>query len=295
VGRKGLAIDIYDKCFDLLRSKRLMSTQQESDFFISLEVLDNSDFKACTGLGYVYFIGLDKLIGPNINDFGMSFGLNGPIGFFQYFKMPDERIMIGGKDREINLIELSSHKIVWKSNTRKRVTHFEDVELQKDPLWILNCVRVNHTDDSRIIAASRFGELLVYDPAISRQPLDIIQISKNPIRHLQLVKDIIFIADAFNNVILMNLHRMNVINMFRLPIGPLGSVAFKELEDARHGESRFLIVATDTVERNLSTYIVEGGLMTCLSRVWIDSTVSDILVVGGGDDADEFKRVRSTE
>lgn len=295
-GRKGLIIDIYDEEYELVTTKKLLSTKQDSDFFIGLQVINETELKACSGLGYCYFFSIEMLLTSSYDELGMSFGLHGSVGFFKHLADPTPRVIVGGKDREITVIELESHKLIWKSKCVKR-THFEDSLLE--PVWIQDTVIVQHgLDEHRFIAASRFGALLIYDPLISRQPLEKIQVSENPIRHIHMIDDTLFIADAFNNVTLLHYPRLKVINKFKIPIGPLGSVALQRLEPNTREGTRFLVFATGTIENSLKVFLVDDGYPSCLSSISTDSTVSSLILEGciksdtNEDTVREVKRLR---
>ncbi|CCH43367.1 Ribosome biogenesis protein [Wickerhamomyces ciferrii] len=271
-GRKGLTIQIFDvdDNFKLISTKQLMTNIDLGDFFVTMEVM-NGEFRACTGLGYCYFLRLTALMSSCFNDFSMSFGLHGSVSFMKFLPQSQSSlVIIGGKDREIAIIDVDSHLTIWKSKTSKKIDKLYQQYMTKEPLWVQDVVITKETDSEvKFIAATRFGKLLFFNTQVSRFPIDEIEISENPIKHLRLLNDTLFIADSFDNVILFDYENQTIMNKFHMKTGALSSLDFiqmdqhqQEEELSRRSESRnqgFLVYSSSHADRCLRLYKIEDG------------------------------------
>lgn len=319
IGRKGLTIQIFDveKNYKCISTKQLMTNQDDSDFFISLDVVDN-EFRGSTGLGYCYFLNINALINSCYNDFSMSFGLQGAISFFKFLpESENSLVIIGGKDREITIVDVESHLTVWKSKTPKKLDKLYQpyINKERDAIWIQDvAVLRENGNEVKFIAATRFGKLLIYNTQVSRLPIDEIEISENPIKHLKLVDNILFIADSFDNVILFDYENQKIINKFQMKTGALSSMEFIELDtiptnsetpratNTAGESSSFLTFTASYLDKCLRLYKVEEGYKTLISGVHLGAGPSPEIQVIEKDDIPEIlkqdlvqnKRLRSS-
>lgn len=276
VGRKGLTVQIFDidRNFKCISTKQLMTNQDDSDFFISLDVV-HGEFRASTGLGYCYFLNINSLINSCFNDFSMSFGLQGPISFFKVLPASqDSLVIIGGKDREIAIVDVDSHLTIWKSKTPKKFDKLYQpyINKERESIWIQDVVIVKEDgSEVKFIAATRFGKLLFFNTEVSRLPIDEIEIGENPIKHLKLISEnTLFIADSFDNVTLFDIDNQKIINKFQMKTGALSSMSYIKLRSAlpelRETEG-VLTFITSYVDSSLRIYKIEDGYKTLLCGV----------------------------
>lgn len=301
VGRKRLSIQIYDiyDNFKCVSDKQLMTNQDAADFFVTIEVI-GGEFKGCTGLGYCYFLNIDTLMTSCFNDFSMSFGLHGPVSFLKFLPASEDSLVIlGGKDREIAILDVQTHLTVWKSKSSKKIDKIYQPYMQKEPIWIQDVAIIKKTEtEVKFIAATRFGKLLFYNTQVSRLPIDEIEISENPIKHLKLIDDMLFIADSFDNVTLFDYENQKIINKFQMRTGAISSMSFLELDtngsmERRNNErpSNFLTFVTSYSDKCLRLYKVEDGYKTLISGVKLEYGVSpEICVIE--DDVDLPERLK---
>lgn len=296
VGRKGLSIQIYDidNDFKHVSTKQLMTNPNVADFFVSIDVKDG-EFKGCTGLGYCYFLKINVLISSCFNDFSMSFGLHGPVSFLKFLPETDgDLVILGGKDREITLLDVDSHLSVWKSKNPKRIDKLYQSYVQKEPIWIQDVAVLKYTDNVEVefIAATRFGKLLFYNTQVSRLPIDEIEISENPIKHLHLLDDLLLIGDSFDNVILFDYERQKVVNKFQMKTGAVSSMNFilmesNDNEGGNNCRKSFLSFVTSYTDKCLRLYKIQDGYKTLISGIHLDTGASPEICIIEKDDIPE--------
>lgn len=316
MGRKGLVLDVYvdvsqGSSDGLLFSKRkrLISSQIRSDFFISLEVnyeLNSSGEKegyvrCCTGFGYCYFIALEKLMNSTYDDFTMSFGMNGFVGFFQMFKFggkDDEeegwKIVYGGKDRGINLMELKEHCNIWRSKNIKTVNgtrskKYEDNDTLEEPVWIQDVLMLNDGEDFenlKILAITKFGKLLKYFPTFSKFPIDEYQIfDQLSIKSIvQLRKGLVMVNNGFNTVVIFDVENWVVVKEFQMVTGSLSTVKTVEIdkslltEDLSNITSIHLVFISSNVDKFLRTYLMfETGKDNWTSKLMSKQKINEVV------------------
>lgn len=295
-GRKGLTLDVYNSTdYKCIKSKHLMTTQVDCDYFVSMEVFPNGEFRACSGLGYCYFLSLETLLLSGYNDFSMSFGLHGSVSFFKFIPSRSEaqaseskkRVVVGGKDRELAVIEIDTHTNVWKSKSLRKVDKALDTVINREPVWIQD-VAIMPTDPSAtggqeecsILAVTRFGKLQVYDTGISRFPIDVIQISENPIRHLHALGKHILIADVFNGVTILDQDTHAVVNRLKMPLGPLSTIVTFPLGSDKSRTDKFMVFTGCSLDKRLRLYLFEDGVSTCLDCTEpMGSTISEMVLL----------------
>ncbi|CEP23789.1 unnamed protein product [Cyberlindnera jadinii] len=280
-GRAGRYLDIFDEEFNHLQTLKLERLRSDlSDYFVNIEVLEigGAEYILTTSVaGFCFRIPLALALSGEVFTVGRPVNLYGCITFSRTVHNPRPSLIVGGKDRALTVMDCEEMEISWKSMRTSKIRHgmsySSDMEkMRSTPIWFQDVV----VDGEKFIVATRYGQLWIYHSELSRQPVDVITVCDNPIRHLHRIDNTLFIADAFNNVVLVHLLRLTVMSRFKLQIGPLGAMKIQKLRNGRHGETRFLVIATATVDRCLRIYLVEDGVCNCIASTPVTVRVTDL-------------------
>lgn len=303
IGRKGLVLDILlDDCSGLrfIKRKGLISSQVRSDFFVSIEINNEINenkelekwIRCCTGFGYCYFIKLEKLMDSKFDDFAMSFGMSGFVGFFKMFKFNEDddsnwKIIYGGKDRGINVFELNDHVNVWKSKSINKKTE------NNEHVWIENVLLIgDEFKEFKILAITKFGKILKYFPNFSKFPIDEYQIfDQLSIKNIfKLNNEIILINNGFNELILFDFKNWKLVKQFKIITGSLSVFKLVNI-----GDNISLIITSSNMDLNLRIYLIwefnQNWYIKLITKNKIDGIITEILVNNTDVPMDKIHRI----
>lgn len=251
--RRGGSIQIY-KCNSVnetnlvfVYGNNLHVSVDPEDSFVSLIYRDQC-LHSCSCLGKVVIQSLNPILNHqhHINNIGslnyLSLSVSSPVSCLTLHPSHKWVSISGGKDREVEINDFYALAHMWKS---KHSSLLEDLYLDEDLdeiKWIQDLLIIESSviavRSMKLVIASKFGKLMLFDTARSMYPLSVIEIPVT--KMFQLDSDYILTFDSFDNVNLVDLESFQIIQTWdNITTGSMCSIeVFRESHDT------FLIIAS---------------------------------------------------
>lgn len=274
--RRGGSIQIY-KCNNInetnlvfVYGNNLQISIDPEDSFVSLVYRDQC-LHSCSCLGKVVIQNLNPILNHHhINSIGslnyLSLSVSPPVSCFTLHPSHKWVSVSGGKDREVEINDFYALAHMWKS---KHTSLLEDLYLDEDLdeiKWIQDLLIVESSITAvrsmKLVIASKFGKLMLFDTARSMYPLSVIEISVG--KMFQLDDDYILTFDSFDNVNLVDLDNFQVVQTW----DDIATGSMSSIELFKQDQNTCLIIAS---QGSIKTYDIRQDqdtkhVITPLSR-----------------------------
>jgi len=214
---------------------------ESEDHFISLRFRDNS-LHSCSCLGKVVIQSLSPILNEHhVNDYQtlnyLSLTISAPVTCFKLHPLYRWVSISGGKDREVEINDFYALTHLWKS---KHTSLIEDLYLDEDldeTKWVQDLVIIEadatRARNMKMILASKFEKLMLFDTTISMYPLAVLEIAVSKIFMLGDHSKIMTL-DSFNNAHIIDVESFKIIQSFKhIETGPMASMEM--IEDDTNG------------------------------------------------------------
>lgn len=309
VCRKGGIITLYDSFSDHYNQLHEYALPVESDdHLVSLVVIDDLDLIiAAYESANLYFISLS---GEKFTNDPVNSKLPGDKPISAFVKNPETPgvFAFGGKDNDLKIVHLFDLKISSITLaellstvinpkvlfTAKNVRN-DHLDLQA-PIWISKILFVENLgkDGYKLVTATRYGQIRIYDTTHGRRPIYDFKVSENPLIGLAFADEEhenVIVSDSRNIIAKYSLSKfdMNGEHIRSASAGSIVKPAPKLLGKYNSGENSGAILAIDVIEdeivsiggldRYLKVYDVESREI--VAKVYMGVEVTGIIILEG--------------
>lgn len=267
-GRRGGSIQIYRVKTDEVTlayaygNNLYQSVEGSEDHFVSL-IFKDGCLHSCSCLGKVVIQSLSPMFNQNhVDDFHtlnyLSLSVSSPVTCFKLHPFHKWVSVSGGKDRELEINDFYALTHLWKS---KHSSLFEDIYLDEEHCetkWIQDLMIIGATAaasrNMKLIIASKFGKLMLFDTTVSMYPLAVLEISVN--KMFMFGEDKVLTLDSFNTAHLISIDEFQIVQTFNMiETGPMASIEL--IEDAE-GDGFILFIGGSC--GSIKSYRISGSI-----------------------------------
>lgn len=235
--RRGGSIQIYKVTDDgitlaFVYGNNLYLYGETEDHFVSMIYRDDC-IHSCSCLGKVVIQNVCPILNRNhVGDFQtlnyLSLSVSSPVTCLKLHPFHKWVSISGGKDHEVEINDFYALTHLWKS---KHTSLLEDLYLDDgddQTKWVQDLMIVGSDPTSprkiKLILASKFGKLMLFDTTISMCPLSVLEITVN--KMFEIGDHNILTLDSFGNVHMIEIESFKILQTWQgtIETGPMASV-----------------------------------------------------------------------